>query len=51
MEPLLCKYSILRLIEPPVNRFLRLMRSKFHRNFRTELQFGLKYFMLIDFSA
>ena len=36
---LVTKYSILRLIEPPVNRFLRLIGSKFHRIYRTELQF------------
>ena len=41
-------YSQLRLIEPPVNRFHCLIGSKFHR---TELQFGLQYFRLIDFSA
>ena len=45
------KYSQLRLIEPPVNRFHRLIGSKFHRIYRTELLFGLHYFRLIDFSA
>ena len=44
-------YSQLRLIEPPVNRFHRLIGSKFDRIYRTELQFGLQYFRLIDFSA
>ena len=48
---LITKYSQLRLIEPPVNRFHRLIGSKFHRIYRTELQFGLQYFRLIDFSA
>ena len=44
-------HSQLRLIEPPVNRFHRLIGSKFHRIYRTELLFGLQYFRLIGFSA
>ena len=36
-----------RFIEPP----FRLMGSKFHTIYRTELQFDSKYFQLIDFSA